>query len=307
VQGVPPGGSDGPTLRPLGVGDIVDRVFGIYRQRPLMFITIAAIPYLLLVLVIAALTASFAGGAIVALAPLLTGDVTPETLQVERYVPVLGTLVAFALLVMVAAIAVSLVQSASLIVAMAARYMGRETTVGAALGAGIARSLDLFVMGILAFLTFTGMWTALIVAMVVLPQWWTVILAVGGGLVATVFLTASWMVSPAIVILEQAGPVAALRRAWALSTGGRWRILGLILLLSVLQVVLSSLLSFVLLASFATDQVVQLILQQAVNLIATIAWAPVYWGTFAVLYYDLRVRREAYDLQLAAEALPRTP
>lgn len=298
---------EGATLRPLGVGDIVDRVFGIYRGRPLMFITIAAIPYLLLVLVIAALTATFAAGAIVALAPLLTGDVTPETLDIDRYLPVLGTLTAFLLVVMIAAIAVSLVQSASLIAAMAARYMGRETTVGAALGAGVARTFDLFVMGALAFLAFIGMWIALIVAMAVVQQWWAVVLGAFGGLVATVFLTASWMVSPAIVMLEQAGPVAALRRAWALSTGNRWRILGLILLLSVLQVVLSSLLSFVLFASLAADQVVQLILQQAVNLIATIAWAPVYWGTFAVLYYDLRVRREAFDLQLAAEALPRAP
>jgi len=113
------------------------------------------------------------------------------------------------------------------------------------------------------------------------------------------------MVSPAVLILESAGPVAALRRSWGLSDGHRWRILGLILLLIVLQAVLSSLLSFVIVASFITDQVVQLVVQQAVNLLATIAWAPVYWGTFAVLYYDLRVRKEAFDLQLAAEALPR--
>jgi len=29
------------------------------------------------------------------------------------------------------------------------------------------------------------------------------------------------------------------------------------------------------------------------------------WGTFTILYFDLRVRKEALDLQLAAEALPR--
>jgi uncharacterized membrane protein len=136
-------------------------------------------------------------------------------------------------------------------------------------------------------------------------EWWSVVAGVGAGLVGTVFLAASWMVSPAVAILEDAGPIAALRRSWELSTGSRWRILGLILLLTVLQVVLSSLLSFVLLASFVTDQVIQLIVQQAVNLLASIAWAPVYWGTFAILYYDLRVRREAFDLQLAAESLPR--
>jgi hypothetical protein len=42
-----------------------------------------------------------------------------------------------------------------------------------------------------------------------------------------------------------------------------------------------------------------------VNLLANIAWAPIYWGTFSILYYDLRVRKEALDLQLAVEALPR--
>jgi hypothetical protein len=149
------------------------------------------------------------------------------------------------------------------------------------------------------------MWVVLIVVMAVAREWWSVVAGVCAGLVGTVYLTASWMVSPAVVILEDAGPIAALRRSWALSTGSRWRILGLVLLLLVLQVVLSSLLSFVLLASFATDQVVQLVVQQAVNLLASIAWAPVYWGTFAILYYDLRVRREAFDLQLAAESLPR--
>ena len=299
-----PSVQEGSALRPLGVGDIVDRVFGIYRQRPLMFLAIAAIPYLLLVLLIGVLTATFAAGAILALAPFLGGTFDPEAFDPARFVPVLGPLVAFAVIVAVAAIAVSLVQSASLIAAVSARYMGRETTVGEALRTGLRRSLALFVMGLIAFLAIIGLWAVLIVLMAVTQQWWTVLLSVCAGLVATVFLTASWMVSPAIVTLEDAGPVAALRRAWHLSTGHRWRILGLTLLLSILQVVLSSLLSVVLLASFATDEVVQIVVQQAVNLLATIAWAPVYWGTFALLYYDLRVRREAFDLQLAAESLP---
>ena len=58
-------------------------------------------------------------------------------------------------------------------------------------------------------------------------------------------------------------------------------------------------------ASIAAEGGVQLALQQGTNLLTTIAWAPVYWGTFAVLYYDLRVRKEAFDLELAAAALPR--
>ena len=34
-------------------------------------------------------------------------------------------------------------------------------------------------------------------------------------------------------------------------------------------------------------------------------WMPLFFGTMTVLYYDLRVRKEGLDLQLAAEAMPR--
>ena len=47
-------------------------------------------------------------------------------------------------------------------------------------------------------------------------------------------------------------------------------------------------------------------MQSLVNLASTIVWAPVEWIAFTVLYYDLRVRKEAFDLQLAAEALPQS-
>ncbi|MBM4433759.1 MAG: hypothetical protein FJ028_01350 [Chloroflexi bacterium] len=99
------------TLRPLGVGDIVDRVFGTYRQRPLMFLAVAAIPFLVLVLVliVGVLTATFAAGAIVALAPFLSGNVDPERPDPARLLQLLGPLLAFVAIVAVAAIGVSLV------------------------------------------------------------------------------------------------------------------------------------------------------------------------------------------------------
>lgn len=296
---------EGSALRPLGVGDIVDRVFGMYRQRPLMFIAIAAIPYLLLVLLIGALTVTFAAGALAALAPYLGGNIDPDRLDPARLLPLLGPLVAFVAVVAVAAVGVSLVQSAALIAAMSARYMGRETTIREALRAGLRRSAALLGMGLLALLAFVALWVVLVAVMVMVREWWALVAGVLAGAVATFYLANSWMVSPAVVTLEGAGPIQGLRRSWQLSQGNRWRIFGLWLLLLVLQVVLSSLLSFVLLASLAADEVVRAILNQAVNLVATVAWAPAYWGTFAVLYYDLRVRREAFDLQLAAESLRR--
>jgi hypothetical protein len=295
--------AEAPSLRPLGVGDIVDHVFAIYRSRPLMYLAIAAIPYLILVLIVVALTAAF-GASLVGVTALLGGDVTSSLSSFGTYA---GGVAAYLLLVIVAALAISLMQSAALVAATAARYMGKETGVGAALGIGLRAAPRLLAMGVIAVVVFIVLWVLLAIAMALAREWWAVLIGTFAGIVATLYLAASWMVSPAVAVLEGAGPVASLARSWRLSNGGRWRILGLILLLVILQVVLSSLLSFLVVASLVTDRAVQFVVQQAVSILATIAWAPVYWGTFAVLYYDLRVRKEALDLQLAAEALPRAP
>ena len=66
---------DAPVLRPLGVGDVVDRVFNLYRGRPLLFLALAAIPYLVLFLVIGAMALGFAGS-FVAIAPFVDAAVT---------------------------------------------------------------------------------------------------------------------------------------------------------------------------------------------------------------------------------------
>ncbi|TMF60331.1 MAG: hypothetical protein E6I20_14370 [Chloroflexi bacterium] len=53
-----------PALRPLGVGDILDRVFNLYRGRPLLFLALAAIPYFVFVLVLGVLLLIGAAGAL---------------------------------------------------------------------------------------------------------------------------------------------------------------------------------------------------------------------------------------------------
>src|SRR5712691_9285395 len=61
-------GVEAPQLRPLGVGDIVDRVFSMYRQRALLFAVLAAVPYLALFLVIGGIALSL-GSQLAPLAP----------------------------------------------------------------------------------------------------------------------------------------------------------------------------------------------------------------------------------------------
>jgi hypothetical protein len=304
---------DAPQLRPLGVGDIVDRVFSVYRGRPLLFMVLSAVPYLALFLVIGGIALSL-GSFLVPLGPFI--DSLSDSLTVTTgarpnvpITPAIGTAIVALVVLGVIAVLVSVlflsVQIGSLVDAASARYLGRETTVGASFRAGLRVAPKIIATGLLLFLSLTVGWLVLFFLVVVANNALIATVAILGGLVATVFVFASWLVAPVVAAIEPVGPLHAVRRSWWLSQGHRWRILGLQILLVVLQAVLSTLISFVFVAAFISDATVRLVLQNIVNVIATVLWAPIEWGTFTILYFDLRVRKEALDLQLATEALPR--
>jgi len=295
---------EAPQLRPLGVGDIVDRVFALYRSRPLLYIAIAAVPYLVFILVIAAATVALAG-TFLGLAQfanvLASGDLPDPRELLTAMVAFIG----FVLFIVVAAVVILSTQTTALVYAMSARYLGRPITLGEAFRAGLRATPRVILTGLAIFMTFVLFWAALIITMAVSQQTLVVVVAVIVGLVGSFYILASTLTAPVIATLESVGPLTAIRRSWSLAAGNRWRILGLQLLLIVLNGVISAVVSAIFVTTIIGDATLRTVAQQLVNAATTILWAPVEWGTFAILYYDLRVRHEAFDLQLAAEALPR--
>jgi len=297
-----------PQLRPLGVGDVLDRTFTVYRAKPLVFIGLSAIWYLLLVLVFVVLAVAIFAGALAAFARQAT---TPSPEQIAgAAVGIIG----FVLVAIVVAIIAISAQSASLVYAASRRYLAKDVAIGESFRAGLSASGRLFIAGVLVFLAIVGVWAVLLIVAAITNQGLVFFLAILAGIVATAYLACSWLVAPVIVVVEKMGPVAALGRAWRLSGGNRWRILGIQVLLFILNLVLSLLIGGLfggLVAAGAQGGTpgqlgVTSIVQSIVNLASTIIWAPVEWIAFTVLYYDLRVRKEAFDLQLAAEALPQS-
>jgi hypothetical protein len=297
-----------PMLRPLGVGDVLDRTFTVYRSKPLVFIGLSAIWYLLLVLVFVVLAVGVFAGALAAFARQAT---TPSPDQIAgAAVGIIG----FVLVAVIVAILAFSAQSASLVHAAARRYLAKDVAIGESFRAGLSASGRLFLAGVLVFLAIAGVWAVLLIAAALSNQGLAFVLAVLAGIVATAYLGCSWLVAPIVVVVEKMGPVSALGRAWRLSAGHRWRIFGIQILLFILNLVLSLLIGGLFggltAASGQTGTPGQFgvtsVVQSIVNLASTIIWAPVEWIAFTVLYYDLRVRKEAFDLQLAAEALPQS-
>ncbi|MEK7863656.1 MAG: hypothetical protein AAB295_10400, partial [Chloroflexota bacterium] len=222
-----------PQLRPLGVGDIVDRVFALYKARPLLFLGLAAVPYLLLVGLIAVLTVGM--GLTTDLFELFSDLEAGATPNAQGLAARIVGFAAFVLIVLIAAVVILSAQSAALVDATSSVYLGRATSFGDAARNGLRASPRVIGAGLLLFLGLLVGWVVLVVAMAVSGQVLVFVLATVAGVIATAYILTSTLVMPVAATLENAGPVTALRRSWTLSEGNRWRVLGLQMLLLILN------------------------------------------------------------------------
>jgi hypothetical protein len=298
-----------PMLRPLGVGDVLDRTFNVYKSKPLVFIALSAIWYLVFVIAVVLGVLVFALAVGESLARFIqsferTGGFTGSPDDIARLVV---AFIAFVLFTVAVGVLVFSIQLGALVHAAGRRYLGKDASIGEAFGAGLVSSPPVFVAGLVIFLAIAAFWIVVFVVAAITNQALAFFLAACVALVVTFYLGASWLVAPVVIVVERSGPLAALGRAWKLTEGNRWRVIGIQGLLLILNVVLSVLIGAVFAIGGTGDEPgVGLVVQNLVNFASTIIWAPVQWIAFTVLYYDLRVRKEAFDLQLAAEALPQS-
>jgi hypothetical protein len=118
------------------------------------------------------------------------------------------------------------------------------------------------------------------------------------------------LANPALVIEGIPNATDAMGRAWSLSRGHRWKIFGCMLVTFVLV-----LLPVVALSGFAVVSADPEAMQRGVSPVG-IVWLsiasalqvliyPMVYCVLTVAYYDLRVRKEAFDLEVLAAGLSR--
>jgi hypothetical protein len=195
--------------------------------------------------------------------------------------------------------------------------LGRTTGLGAAWRAGRIGAV-LAAAGLLVLLV-VGPLVLLVVVVVVLalahltPL--AVLIGIFGSIGAVVFEPLVWvrlsLTMPAMV-LEQVSPVAAIRRSWQLSRGSFWRLFGI----RALTFIIVTVAAYVLTIPFAigavmigggslnpfgaaaTASLTALIIVAIGGIVAATVTRPISAGVNALLYLDLRMRREGLDLTL---------
>jgi hypothetical protein len=257
-------------LRPLSTGELLDRTFVLYRSHFGLFVGIFALPHL------AVLAFQFVGI-----------SVRPPGRQLSDVMALLGWVWVALLLSMI----FSAVSQAATVVAVSEVHLGRSTSVLESFSRVKGQLIGVVLLSLLVSVAVFAACLALIVPGILL------------------FLM--WSLAVPAKVLENRGILDSMSRSMDLTKGNRGRIFVIWIIFIVLSVGVSWLVQWpILLAAGVSSQGAMLrssaqwqVLSQVASFISQCLVGPLATIAFSLVYYDERVRKEAFDLQLMMTTL----
>ncbi len=316
-----------PRLRPMSISDMLDAAFRLYRRHFLTFIGIVALlqvpmailqfaaqlPYLQAMQRFTARPPVLAPGA----SPL---DLFPFAQLLPYYALIFGLSIFQYLLVYN-------LMTGALANAISRSYLGQPISILSSyniglkrVGALIAASLIPFAVGLafvalIAGCAFGAVYMYMQGARTDAQPNIGLAIAAGIGLfgliilggLAGLFFYVRLILTTQAIVLEGQGPLAGLTRSWRLVGQAFWRSLGIFLLVYAFMYIVSLVVQLPLVAAGALFGMLfntSGLYQSIVSLITygvLILVLPLQFIIFTLLYYDLRIRKEGYDLELKIE------
>ncbi len=283
-------------LQPLSIGELLDRAIRLYRRNFLTLVGIVALVQIPLTLVqLVASLATFSDQAALATDPLAAFEGNW-----------LGILVSF-ITGIASFLLVQGLATAAVTRAVADEYLGQKldwfdsyrkignswlSLVGALLWAGVI-SLGLFIWFLVPCIGwFTGLGIIFFFSSVIVP-----------------------MLAP-VIVLERQPAAQAWRRAWSLTRRRFWWVLGFVFILFLFNQLLitgpTALAGFILqtvtggpleVMNSPSTFMLQTIVQTAVTLFFSLIYLPLQLTAITLMYFDLRVRTEGFDLAVLAQGM----
>jgi hypothetical protein len=314
-------------LRPLSLGELLDRTFTLYRRHFWVFVGIVAIPAALGVPVNYFIARSYVG----------TFTDPSKLASGSSPLGVFWRLIGILAVVGIVSVILYAIVAAAVTFAVSETYLGRTSTVAAAyksalgkvwrlLGVAVNVLLRLFGIAIAVSIVVGGVGVLLIagataavsgavaaarpaaVVFVVLM----VVALYAVIIVAMVYLALRYAVAIPVLMLEDLGVLASIRRSVQLTKGRR----GQVFIALLLAAVISAVGSLVFYAPFYVASLVAISRSHALpawlSLMSSVSSAvgrsltgPIFLIVIVLCYYDTRIRKEAFDLQFMMASLDR--
>jgi len=313
-------------LRPMSIGDMLDAAFRLYRQHFLTFVGIVAL-----------LQVPMAMLQFLAQLPYLQAlqrftDRPPAIVPGQNpldFFPFAELLPYYALIFGLGILQYLLVynlMTGALANAISRSYLGQPISILSSYNIGFRRVVALIVASLTPF-AISMVFIAIIAGCAIgalstlgvrpgeQPNIGLAIAAVIGlfgvifvMVVAGLFFYVRLLLATQAIILEGQGPFAGLRRSWRLVGQAFWRSLGIFLLVYAFMYIVSLVvqLPLVVMGAFFGMLFDNSVLYQGITSLVTygvlILVLPLQFIVFTLLYYDLRIRKEGYDLELMAQS-----
>jgi hypothetical protein len=294
-------------LRPRGIGELLDAAFTLYRRNFLLLVSIAAVvqvPFAILQLVV--YRAADIGGRLNNVQSISNNLGSPLSQdQASQLNTDAGAFaIYFGIVLVVQYFIVYPLSLAATTHAVSNRYLDQPATVGGSYRAAFTMWRSLIALVLLLGLAIGGgIAVALVLGVLTGAVAVTGLLFIVVMAFAIVVLVRTTVAAQSIVI-ERVSGRGGIRRSWALTRGFFWRIVGIMVLLLILQSIVGLLVGLPVLAAASGLSVdARQMIQQAVSAVSAVFVAPVTLVTLTLLYYDLRIRREGFDIEMLTAAL----
>jgi hypothetical protein len=270
----------GIDLRPMTLGEVLDRTFTLYREHFLLFTGISALPHLVLLI--------FKFGVLLFQRSALQAPTPgqPPGLPTGFFLSLFGTAV-------ITFVVIGIAQSAT-IWAVSELYLGRDASVRTAYGESMRR-----IFAVLATI-------------------FLVVLATGVGLIFLIipgiYIACRLAITIPAVVVERESPTSAMERSWQLAEGNVGQLFLLLLLVTVIGYVIGILFQlpvviFTITAAMS-KQPISLgvtIYSYIAEFVSAVLVGPVGTISASLMYYNLRVQKEGFDIQHLFSSLGGAP
>jgi hypothetical protein len=281
-----------PVLKPMTVVQILDASFRIYRENFFLFLGIMAIPYvpvIILSLISYGVMFSAMGEDFQRqqanpwgffFNPSAQEEGSRQAVNIGLMCGAIAAALAITLVVFLVAIPIA---KGALTRAVSDRYLGRPATLG-----GSYRAVFSIFWRFLGTTMLVGLVTGIGFIFCIIPG---------------IFLFILFAFTSQIMIVEGIAGTNAMGRSKDLGTGHRWRILGLALLTLLVNYAIGCTSGFIfqfILPRLIDSPTLLYLMNTGSGYLIQMLIEPLWGVAWILMYYDVRIRKEAFDLQLLA-------